>query len=114
MTARKMQEKKRNKRLSRPLWDGGCWKTYLALRDLFNARPDKDAHFLIEEAILGRATNDKPTWRTRAVTTREYSLASAYTSADMSNGGWAGKLREHALVKVFIASFWRQSTPGGL
>jgi hypothetical protein len=81
-------------------------KTHLALRDLFNARPDKDAYFLVEEAIFGRATNDEATWCTCAVTTRECGLASAYGNADVSNEGTGLGLRKHTLVKIFIASFW--------
>lgn len=61
-------------------------KTYLALRDLFNAGSDKDAHFLVEEAVFGRAADDEPTGCTCAVTTRECGLAGAYETVDVSNG----------------------------
>jgi hypothetical protein len=80
---------KRNGSLSRPSHDGHEWmvKTYLALRDLLSARSDKDADFLVEEAVFGRAADDEATWCTCAVTTRECGLAGACGRADVSRRG---------------------------
>lgn len=87
-------------------------KTYLTLRDLLNARSHKNAHFLVEEAIFGRAADNKTTWCTCAVPAWECRLASAYESVDVSNGANALGMRSPTLVEIFVASLWRQSAPG--